>query len=207
MFRSNKSKRSVSRKNQSNVNRRIAQLHIETKLFQKAWNTLVNYSPTAMYVSSIPQGSDNGNRIGNKIFLKHIEVRMAAQLDASATAGGRFYVRYLLIMDRLNSGSAPSYATVMQSPTGNELESDYANITQRHRFKILYDHTMPLSVAGPACSMHVVTVPVNKTITYVGTDANASSASTNAIYAFGLSNVNALTPYLCVSNVLTFTDD
>lgn len=147
-------------------------------------------SPSIVCLSQLAQGLTDKTRIGNSLLAKSIQwrIRIIQNLDQGGTYGPPFgSIRMLLFIDKLQGGTAPTLAQIMES-TANNLSMANKNYTDR--FTILKDkvYSTTLNYAIPA------TTPAQSVIDfkgfkrldfhmrYLGTGASASDNGPNALY-------------------------
>ncbi len=99
-------------------------------------------------INFIPQGVTDKTRIGRKCTIKSIGWRGQLQLAASATStlGAPISVRLMLVQDKQCSGLVPTVTGVLESAN----YQSFNNLSNKGRFRTLYDKTFPLNTQAGA---------------------------------------------------------
>ena len=122
-----------------------------------------NTSGTLYSLSTVGQGLDYNERVGNSIKLQSIDVRYRIFMN---TSSGNTVVRVIILRDLDGYGTAPAISDILQDGVGTATaplaEIDFLN---RKRFSILYDYTDTLSPQGERgyCSHVVIVYLCNRT--------------------------------------------
>lgn len=120
-------------------------INIEQKFIDVV--TTVTYSgpnPNSTFISVIPQGTDQGNRIGDSIKLQNLDISYQVVIPTTVLVQT---IRITLFKDWEPTGSVPAYTDVFQS--GSPVSQ--RNFLNLRRFTILHDDTVaiqPLSFQG-----------------------------------------------------------
>lgn len=166
------------------VARQVFNNHVEKKVFSVSTVGLAVATGGTMIdvTNGIIEGDDLSNRSGTAIKL--VRIRALYRGTAVTTSSS---VRFILFRDMLNQGSTPS--TVNLLPAGNWISqySDTREI-QQHRFKILHDVTLDLSIAGENVKTRQYDIPVSGTTYYNGATAVAASNGPGAIFCLIIGN-------------------
>ncbi len=93
-------------------------------------------------LSSIAQGSDQGQRVGDAILPKLLRLRMKITINAAASCT---HCRYLIIRDMEYDAADPVIADII-SAASNELS--FKNMDKKRRFRILRDVSFVLRSDG-----------------------------------------------------------
>lgn len=112
----------------------------------------VNTTTALSLLNGLVPGTGATQRIGQKIVIKSIEVRLRIYVDPNA--GVRQLVRWMVVMDRQANGAAPTLAQILNVNTPFGLR----NLENRKRFKIILDNVKylaPLNEEGDGCYWHV----------------------------------------------------
>lgn len=149
----------------------------------------------------IPQGDGESARIGRKVNITKIGIRMTLVLPNTTTlALMDDTVRVILIQDKQCNGALPAVTDVLQ----NASFDSFNNLANSQRFHTLWDKTVSLSTMGlgvttaPAQS----SAPVNKSISkyikcnipieYSGTTGNVTTIRSNNIFFLYISRSGAM---------------
>lgn len=101
-----------------------------------------NDTPTATLLTEINQGTTNITRIGRTIYPKSIQMKGTIAINASATSTR---VRVVVVRDRMNTGTAPTFSNIFNSATALvSLRNHQPQFMSR--FTILYDNLIALDV-------------------------------------------------------------
>lgn len=168
---------------------------------KKSIDTTINANPsttaTITLVNGCATGTDFTERIGRKIRIKSIQLRMMT-LGGIASAN----VRYALVMDRQANGVAPQYADIFNGAGVPE----FNNLNNRNRFVILFDKLFSMDPD----SNNAITIKkyMKKIIdvTYGGTAATIGSIQTNSIFFVAISNIAADLPAMTGRCRIRFVD-
>lgn len=148
---------------------------------------------------TIAQGTGESDRIGRKVTIRSIRIRMTFTLPKQTDlALMTDQIRMVLYIDKQANESAAS-ATDIYDVATNRIE-DFPNLDNKSRFRILWDNTLPMNafVAGgdttndsAALSHHVEYYRrLNLPILYNGAGSSITSMQSNVI-GFLLSSINA----------------
>lgn len=140
-------------------------------------------------LNAIAQGTDASNRIGRKITIKSLLIRMQWKLGGTSTFGSP--LRVLVVYDKQANATAPAITDVLA------LDEFFScnNLANRDRFVTIFDNMMePISVGGNAAVADVLYKRLNlETMYNSGTDALIGSISSGSIYLFVAQGGNLLT--------------
>lgn len=124
------------------------------------WNAPVVYAaPSAAFtgmtvLNLIRQGSSAFTRIGNKVVIKSIDLKLMICCDDIAATAGVSCARICLIYDRQPNGAAPAITDVFYSdPAGALTAFSGLNMRNKSRFSIIRDQFVPTDPAGPSGTM------------------------------------------------------
>lgn len=152
----------------------------------------------------IAQGTDQGQRISNKIRVKYIQFNYSIQM---AVAGVVANCRVLIVKDTDQLGTAPVGADILGATGAVSAPLSDLNVTNHitKRFHVLYDKLHSLSTAGDSNEGRLCRVKVNDFCYY---SANtAGSALRNAIYALFITDqVPAVQPVYSFTQNVYYTD-
>lgn len=139
----------------------------ELKFYDEAF-AFTGIGTSGNFVSALvtpAAGTGPENRIGRKITLKKLHIRLAFKnVHTSATSGAQTadMVRCLVIQDTQCNGSAVTATSdLFQNPASGALIRAFNNLENSGRFKTLYDKTIDMNaqVGGAYGAMVPVNVP------------------------------------------------
>ncbi len=154
-------------------------INIETKSFDTSGTGTFDYNGSLSAISTIAQGLDVNNRVGDSIRLQRVEWRGTFNTDTGAVTTA---VRVLVFRDLDGAGTAPAVTDVLQT-TGsvNSVNSPY-NRLNLDRFSILFDETSTLSNVGQTQVVMAFEAQHQGHIKYLGTAAAAASNGRGTMY-------------------------
>jgi hypothetical protein len=198
LLESNASKSEIKR-----LAKRIQAVSSELKYASNvnATYTSISYNGTDFLnpLTLVPQGDSDSNRDGDALKLHSIQVVFAWKVSTTTPS----FVRMCIFQWKPNS--VPVYANVFIDQHNTTLAPfTYYNHDLRHQFVILFDEVVEIdTISHPA---HLV-----KKIIMKGFNPNlqfsaGGTTSTNHIYAFACSDVNAAGPQLVFHSKITYYD-
>lgn len=184
--------------------RAIARAVVNSKLERKnntVANNGVNVSTAGTVVpvtNGITEGDDVFQRSGTVINLARIRFLMRGTAVTSSSS-----IRFILFRDMINTGVFPTVSLLLSSANWT---SQYASTTQmqQHRFKILHDATLDLSINGEAVKTKQLDMAVKGQVMFNGATAVSSAEGPGAVYLLIIGNT-ATTLYDYTVQVV-FTD-
>jgi len=161
-------------------------------------------------LSTLGQGTGEGQRIGDKIKGCDLFVRTLWQMGASNTTQSN--IRYWIILDKEYNGSAsvptvPAYTDIFQN--GSALTT-FMNLGYSKRFVVLKTRSFQLDRNGKSSIQFMDKVPVNITMNYFQTGAALSNLKENQIFMYWISDDGTSAGQVTevtLSSRLTFFDD
>lgn len=210
------------------VSRPLSEAKEETKYFDDyEWSaeTIDLYTAPSLMLNTmlIPQGVGAGQRLGNRIFMKRLFIRLMFEGSASQQYSS---VRFAVVRDsqpmvQLSVGRTPAQLwSDIWTDTGNATSNmvTTTNIANNKRFKVIRNEALPMVPTGayydptaanpryvPDTKFLDVNIPVNEMITYQGSSNLNPIAGAN-FYVFAWSDTNANTTKVWASTRLYFTD-
>lgn len=132
---------------------------IELKHFTTSVAIAALVNQTAQYSSLIiiPQGDDQGERIGDKITLKSISYKLQIGIAANETGGAA--CRFMLIYDRRPNGAQATAAEVLNTARTYGL-MNLNNTADKGRFQVLHDQVWTYSIAGKQLGFEKAYIPL-----------------------------------------------
>lgn len=148
---------------------------------------------------SVGQGSDINQRVGDKITLKHLNIKGTVAYNAAAGALGANQVCIMVICDTQNNGAAPAVTDVLSnSAVGTVCAPNAPSVMTNHgRFRIVKRELFTVGGAGPNMltfdwfirpRRHQQNVFFNGTL--------GTSYYKNAYYIIAITDVNVNDPYI-----------
>lgn len=180
-------------------------INIEEKaLIVTQTSTAFDPNGVLVSISSIVQGLDFTNRVGDSIKMQHIEVR--GRIYKNATATQSLY-RILLIRDLDGYGTTPNVGDIMEGVGTVSAPLTQLDFLNRKRFSVLYDELGTLNSTGDSTTVFEISMPHGGHILYLGTTAAAASNGKGSLYLLFLSDEGTNTPTFGFSSRIVFTDD
>jgi hypothetical protein len=180
-------------------------INIEEKVIQvSVTSTAATTAGSLNSISSIVQGLDFTNRIGDSIKLQRIEVRGRIYRNSSATTS---LVRVLCVRDLDGYGTAPNPGDIMESVGAVDAPLSPYDYLNRKRFSVLYDDFMSVDNTGDSSKVFAFDVPHEGHILYLGTTAAAASNGKGSLYMLFFSDEGTNTPTYAFYSRVYFTDD
>lgn len=177
-------------------------INIETKFVDFISIGSVTSTPTVVYLTALPQGTDVSFRVGDSIRLQGLQYTLFASGDPTNTIS--VYVRVLLVRDNANNGAFPATTDVLSS----QLRSAFPNWLNKDRFNILMDEVAVFQLpAGPPTEVRRGSISLNGHVKYRGTTNGVASAAEGSIFLMAFSASTVLPPQLTFEFRMKFTDD
>lgn len=139
---------------------------------------------TPILLNGCVQGTEATNRLGRKITMTSLYLKMQATLAATTTLGG--YIRYAVVYDKQANGTAPAITDVFLS--NNQLSPN--NLSNRDRFvKIIDKETPVISVNGdPTVSIEEYRKLNLETCFNTGNAGTIGDITSGSLYLFVANN-------------------
>lgn len=179
-------------------------MNVEEKINQGAVSGGVTSTGTVNSLTSLAQGTNYTDRIGNSIKLQRIEVRMKVIMNSSSTGT---LLRVILFRDLYQSGTAPGVTDVLNQNGSSNAPLQPYNWLLRDRIAIIYDEIVALSGTGDNTAALNIDVPHSGHVKYVGTTSGAASNGPGSVYLLLVSDEATNTPTVTYAYRVTFTDD
>lgn len=156
----------------------------------------------ASCLTNIVQGTDIGQRIGDKISLRHLSVRG----DISLTALNTAVSRVLIFSDKMNTGTAPIASDVLEylaaSVFGPYAPKRLLNFNQK-RYHFYHDQTF-VNISASSASMHKFDWEINLHDANCEYASNAAGFENGSVWILAISNLAAQLPTCNFSSSLTY---
>ncbi len=117
----------------------------------KKWHTVrpsdvtVDDAPFIFFVNDIANGADVNERIGSKVCIHSLYVKMSMALNAVPQPQA---FRCTLVWDKQPNGLPPVYTDVYEQLAGAPSIIDHVNMNNRDRFIILWEQVRELNIIG-----------------------------------------------------------
>lgn len=173
------------------------------------------YDQPPQLLNGIALGSENNNRIGRKVLLKSLYLRLFISKVAGTAQNYSFPVRILIVYDRQTNGAAPALSDILSSATGAAVESPN-NLNNVDRFYTCYDITREVQVTGGNSTNYTFTgvymtkyCKLNLPQTFKSSaGTTVSDIATGSMYLFAIADSTAATAICSVAGIarLRFCD-
>lgn len=166
---------------------RAAGLTPERKNADAQWNAFTLTAATAysQILSAVAIGSDNSNRVGRKILVESIRLKLSLYVSSASSLSN---IRTLVVRDWGSQATIPSWTDIMATTI---TESDY-NTSNTERFQILMDRYDQVGNANQS-SLKIdrkIKLRSKKPTQYIGTTAGVASSGVGQIYLYIMSDNN-----------------
>lgn len=175
-------------------------INIETKILDTSNGANISNSGTVSAISTIVQGTDYNQRIGDSIKMQHIYMGYRWQIGASAT---KTFVRTILVRDLDGYGTLPTVTSILES-ADVLAPKKYLNTD---RYSVLYDEVETLSSVSETLTVSRYFTPHEGHIKYLGTTAADASNGKGSMYIVFLSSEVTNQPRVDFYARILFTDD
>lgn len=159
----------------------------------------------ANFISGTAQGIDVNNRIGRKILIKSLFMRISVYLPGGALSDNSNIIRIMIIQDILSNGRDPATTGINGILQEANVLSNY-NTRNTKRYRYLMDKSFPLSFGGPATTVIKKNIILNLVATYDNTTAVFPSQQSNSLWIFYISDSTLGGPSLSARLRLRFVD-
>lgn len=175
-------------------------INIETKVLDTQNGANIPNTGTVSPISTLVQGLDYNQRVGDSLKMQRIECRYRWQINTSAV---KTFVRVLLVRDLDGYGTTPAVTDILES-------ADViapVKFLNKDRFSILYDDIETLQIVNESSSVGVYVTPHEGHIKYLGTTAAAASNGKGSMYLIFVSSEATNTPRVDFYTRIYYTDD
>jgi hypothetical protein len=176
-------------------------INIETKISESTGSAAIDTTSTTSTLSSIAQGLDYTNRIGDSIKLQKIEFKVRWTVGTGVAT----FCRVLLVRDLDGYGTKPTMSLVLNTLSVLSPE----NYLNKDRFSILYDELECLNQVSTPNSVTTFDMAHEGHIKYLGTTAADASNGKGSLYLMFLTNeaAGAAAPTITYHSRIYYTDD
>ncbi len=176
-------------------------INIETKVIDTTLSpTSIDNSGVIVSLTSVGQGINYTERIGDSIKLQRIVIRSKLLMNTTSTGT---VVRIILFRDLMQAGSAPSFTNLL----GGSGTLNPVNYLLKDRFAILADELLFLSQNGQDGAVSEIDLPHEGHVKYIGTSSSSASNGFGSVYIAAVSDEATNLPQLSFHCRVTFTDD
>lgn len=159
---------------------------------------------TITLLTPIAQGDDVNNRSGNSVLAKSF--RFSYDITQNTAAGQTSQMaRVLIVSDKLQTGTAPTPAQILQTLGNANAVNSPINVDALPRFSVLYDRRHSLESNGDIRQHGMCRKHFSKRISYTG--AATTDTYKNNIYLLVLSDVAANDPLMNYSSRVGYLDN
>lgn len=162
--------------------------------------TLSTTATSVEITQNIAQGDNVNMRSGDVIFVKELEVWLQVSMNTGATTD---HVRFLIVIDKLNTGTSPAILDVLDTVVPESAYNTYSITSNRH--KILLDEVIPMSISGNSRAINRKWKFNLKNLKVAFTTTSASWGK-NCIKGFIFDDLGALNSTFVVGYGLRYTD-
>lgn len=157
------------------------------------WST----AGTTQYLMPLVNGTGVSNRIGSKVTVKSISLKLLTFLDAAFLAGNAAQFRFGIYLDKQPNAAQISYGSLYLPETGTTSAIAPRNLVTRDRVQILYEEDFVMDADSYNVAFNKCYKKVKIPITYFETNAGTiADIMTNAIGFFGCYFPNSIIPAL-----------
>lgn len=142
--------------------------------------SLYGSTPQTMCCNLILQGTQETNRLANKVFIRTMELRYVAVQNTSV-AGSDQALRHVLFIDRQPNGNSVTAANLFAQTGGLQIVSPY-NFDFLDRFEIIDDWYDNVALSSNAVVHGQRFYDINLESSYSGSGMSITSLATNALW-------------------------
>lgn len=197
---------SLAKRTASGLNEIRRLINVEEKVLQTD-NASASFDTTGTVYSltTIAQGTDYDERIGNSIKLISLEINARIFMN---TSSGQTVYRFIVFRDLDGYGTAPTTSDLLDGGIGTSTAPmSFVDFLRRKRFSILFDERGTLSPQGERGVYVSVHMEHDGHVLYLGTTAAAASNGKGSIYLAVLSDETTNAPTIAFQSRVIFTDD
>jgi hypothetical protein len=179
-------------------------INIETKFYDYGFATTLANADQVTYLSDIPQGVTQKDRISWSVKLQLIEIRLTLTMSTSFSGPG--WVRIFCIRDLENAGSAPTLAQYLDTASFTK-DVALPLVVNKNRFAVLFDEMVQLDSVANRTFATRFTIPHNGHIKFRADASGVASAAEGAIFWGSYSSMATNLVSCAFSARLWYTDD
>lgn len=134
-------------------------------------------------LNGITTGTDSGDRVGKVIQMCSIQMRLYVTNGASQTVGVPQVYRILLWIDTQNNGTATDVGTILDGAgSGTNCIINPYLLSNRGRFKILWDHTDTLDPGSNTSNFEQFYEKINQQVVYNASGTTVDKIQKGSLY-------------------------
>lgn len=182
---------------------RLIMSKAETKFVDNASvNATMPIAGQTVALSTVAQGTDYNQRIGNHVYSKYVHVRICIIPAVATPPNGCWAYRFSIILDKQPNAGLATYANIWDTSVVDAALAFRAANTYGDRFRVLKDIEGTVTPVGDnACCYHDEYINLEyqldekfRRAEYLGTAATVASwASNQILFAYGIANSGSTT--------------
>lgn len=185
--------------------------------YNSTYSGLVLSSPLVVLLNGITEGSDETNRIGDRMKFKWNDIRLQVYATNNLLASGSF--RVMVVREKTALGSALAPAQFLQSATPNTTAQRNVTTRDHTRYVVYYDETFllfpavssaasPINVSGPDEYNIRIQTPLNFITDFSrGNAGTIADIDTNSLYLLVFTDINTASSVNLIYSYITAGDD
>lgn len=136
------------------------------------------------FVNAIAQGFDASTRVGNKIFVRYVQVTISFVSDSDLCINGN-WIRYVVVHNKDTNGTLVTGADLFSPSFAQYSNTALRNYTTMNKYRILLDRQFAITTMAYSGTTNVTNpcgvtqhyIPVNKQIDFRTSGTNPLSAA------------------------------
>lgn len=154
-----------------------------------------------LHLTSVTQGDGDGQRTGNSIFVRSVNIKGVLKFNTSSTSFGQ-PCRLMVVLDtQQGSDSSPSVLNILESAT----TYSHLNSETVGRFKILKSYIINLSTGTNPVRPFQINIPMRHHVRFNGTAP--TDIQRGGLYFVYMSNEGSLYPTMDYEARLSYHDN
>lgn len=179
-----------------------SRLNTELKVLDQAATHTPTTTGTFHLMNGMAKGTSDGQRVGQQVRFKSLQVRPRITINASAT---QTFIRLIVFIDRQPNAATPALDDILENTTASlnsPLEVDYFR-----RFSVIWDKLFTVYTDKPIIIRKFFKRRDFRT-RYDASDAGTiADIATNSLYALWISSEDTNTPSISVYYRLRYIDN
>lgn len=163
------------------------------------------------HINNVSQGTTMSQRVGNKINMKSVSVRLTIgyKNTAAVTYKDRATVRVMLVYDKQPNATYPAYSDILQDTSTNATNTNSfnsnINITQKNRFVMVKDKFINFDLNHQIEHVKMFKKLNNTETSFKSTTGAISDIINGALYliVFKSQNISAVDNAICAYDIAT----
>lgn len=169
-------------------------------------NDLVNGFTGIMELNCVRQGTNSYNRIGSKIFMESIEIKVPVTTTIANSSNSPAVVRYMMVYDRQPNKAFPVLNDIIAVNDGAVSLAAGVKASNMSRFVVLFDEFFILDAAGGIGRFICEFIPINLETVYGSNGGTIADITTGSLLLVAYSNYNAAASFSPINSRLNYTD-